>query len=310
MADTRYYRIAPKIWRHAMTHQWKPTTTLVALYLLTCPHRNVAGLYVLPKPYILADLGIEETALDEALTCLVAEDFLRYDAATQVVLVVNALAYDAPENANQRKGALKYLQEVPRTALWRDLITLAETHAPTLAQDIAQLAHKRFPELFREPLPEPIPQRNGNSVSVSVAVLNNNNNNAREVYPTLEAAYVETFGGTFNPDHFRVLQSYLEDSETPLDLEVVVDAFTQCRLYAQHKSWGYVQQVLRNRVRDHLTTMALVQAAEQKRQRASEPRNRGSTPSPPVYREYEPTAERAAQVALLYDKNMPKEAVP
>lgn len=137
-----------------------------------------------------------------------------------------------------------------------------------------------------------------------------NNNNAREVYQMLEAAYVETFGGSFNPEHFKVLQNYLVDSETPLDLDVIVDAFTQCKLYAQHKNWGYVQQVLRNRVRDKLTTMALVQDAEQKRQRASEPRNRGSTPTPPPYRPFENTVEQAEQVKVLYGRQAPKEAIP
>jgi hypothetical protein len=194
MATTRYYRIAPKIWRHAKVHRWDGATCTLALYLLTCPHRNIAGLFVLPRAYIGADLPLAPDDLDRAWAQLLAEDFIRYDAATDVVLLVNALAYDAPENANQCKGAAKALTEVPATPLWRDLLAQARRYAPALGAEIARQMQERFPQLMTEPmdqrLPEPLPERlpkpfdepfpepigepigerNANSVSVTVTV--------------------------------------------------------------------------------------------------------------------------------------------
>ncbi len=192
MADTRYYRIAPKIWRHAMVHHWQTETTVLALYLLTCPHRNIAGLYVLPLAYITADLALPMEIIEAHLHILRTEDFIQYDDENQVLFLRNALAYDAPENGNQRKGAVKALQEVPGSFLWRSLWQQARCYAPEFARDVYRLMQERFPDLmtetelsdtqinlpmpeplpkqFDKPLEEPLPKQNGNPVSVTVSV--------------------------------------------------------------------------------------------------------------------------------------------
>lgn len=295
MPETRYYRIAPKIWRHAATHQWDPETTTLAMYLLTCPHRNIAGLYVLPQPYIAADLRWDSKRIDRTLRRLIAEDFVRFDPQSQVVLVTNATAYDAPENGNQRKGALKYLAEVPESPLWIDLLTQAERYAPDFAKDIQQLIAKRFPELLsqrlpepfdkpfpkrlhkafrqplakplaepmREPMREPIGERNGNPVSVPVTVsvtVTDNDNRTRE----LASSWFQIMGGTINEVQLTGLDEYLDDAEVPLDLAVVIDAMKEAAK-AGKRTWHYLEGILRRRRDQGLTTMDRVTAAEAER---------------------------------------------
>lgn len=174
MAETRYYRIAPKFWRHAVARQWTDPVGYLALYVLTTPHRNIAGLYYLPLPYIMADMGWDREKTARNLEVLCHEDFVRYDAQSHVIFLVNALAYDAPENANQRKGAIKALAEVPYSPLWRDLLTQAQQHSQQFADAVRELLSQRFPKLlpepFDKPLPEPIGEQNGNSVAVAVTV--------------------------------------------------------------------------------------------------------------------------------------------
>ncbi len=291
MADTRYYRIAPKIWRHAMLHRWTTETTLLAIYLLTSPHRNAAGLYVMPRSYMLADLGYPEDVLDNALDTLIAEDVVRYDTAAQVVLLVKGLAYDAPENPNQRKGAIKYLAEVPDTPLWADLLALADRYAPTLAQDIRELMAQQYPERLAEPLPEPLPEpfaqplpepvRNTVSVSVTVSESESektdHDDHAR--VRTLEQGWFNAMGATLNKVQLDALDDYLDDPVHPLPLDVVCDAMNTAAEWGHRKDWGYFIGILDKRRDQGLITLALVREADAQRKTRKASR---ASPAPPT----------------------------
>ena len=53
----------------------------------------------------------------QALAQLSADGFVKYDHAARVVFLPRALVYQAPENPNQRKAAIKSLLGLPRTPL-------------------------------------------------------------------------------------------------------------------------------------------------------------------------------------------------
>lgn len=131
-SKTRYYRVAPKVWRHAKKAGWGDRETLLALYLLTCPHRNMAGLYYLPREYMQADLGWDAALVSDTLAALEDDDFLAYDYEAGVVLILNARAYDAPDNPNQVKAAMRQLEELPATPLLAALAGSALEHCPEL----------------------------------------------------------------------------------------------------------------------------------------------------------------------------------
>ena len=286
MSDTRYYRVAPKIWRHAAANQWPHEVSLLALYLLTSPHRNIAGLYYLPLPYIMADLGFDRETLASAMGTLIAEDFARYDETAQVVLIVNALSYDAPENTNQRKGAIKALHEVPETPLWCDLYALAQPHNEGFANDIAELLAKRFPKLLRQPLPKPDSELNANTVTVSVTVTDqtNNDDNAHEredgeaapepevlrleftpkQVALLTKAWESKMGGTAPSLFIDRMKTFREANGRPLDIEVFEWAIDQCVKY-EKRTLAYLEKVLTNcQARGHTS---LVQVLAYERQR-------------------------------------------
>jgi hypothetical protein len=142
-----YYRVSPKFWTDPALRGCSDDARLLALYLLTGPHRRLEGLFRLPKPYICADLGWSAERLAEPFVELLAIGFLRYDETAQVALVVNALKYQAPENDNQVTAALKQLDELPDTPLTSDFQRLAGRYCERLA--------KRLPERFGKPIPEP-----------------------------------------------------------------------------------------------------------------------------------------------------------
>src|SRR5215510_14861496 len=146
----RYNRIDQRFWTDRAVRGWTDDAKLLALYLLTSPHRATEGLFRLPKAYIQADLEWSAERLGQPFRQLLESRFLDYDDDAQVVLIRNALKYQPLQNDNQVTAALKALEELPPTRLAWDLRQLAEQFCQRLA--------KRLPEGFGEPpTPSPAP---------------------------------------------------------------------------------------------------------------------------------------------------------
>jgi hypothetical protein len=135
-----YYPISPMFWKDEKVRVWLAAehdrTVLLALYLLTCRHRNLEGLYLLPWGYAETDLGWEADCVAEQSARLLDEGFIEYDTAAEVVFVRNALKYQAPKSPTQLKGAINALKEVPPTPLLGSLSEVAKKHAPELRKEI------------------------------------------------------------------------------------------------------------------------------------------------------------------------------
>ena len=144
----RYYPISPLFWSDSKVRSWGPETTLLALYLLTCEHRNLEGLYRLPLPYIEADLSWTSELVRETLAYLEDQGFVLYDPFSQVVLVKRALKYHQPVTDKQIQGAINALQEVPDTTLWDAFVEAARRYAPQLAERLGMPS-----ESHSEPIP-------------------------------------------------------------------------------------------------------------------------------------------------------------
>lgn len=132
----RYYPVSPQFWTDPKVRQWDDSARTLALYLLTCPHRNLEGLYRLPLSYVTADLDWPMQKLREALRQLEEDDFLLRDKTTDVVLIRRALKYQAPKSAKQIKGAITALAEVPMSTVHSAFLEACQTYAPTLADAI------------------------------------------------------------------------------------------------------------------------------------------------------------------------------
>lgn len=141
----RYWRVSPKFW--ASTQGWSDDAKIVALYLLTGPHRTTEGLFRLPKAYAAADLGWSPQRLAKPFGELLSEGFIEYDDRASVCLIMKALDYQAPENPNQVTAALRKLADLPENALTSTFKGLAERYCEPLAQAL--------PEGFGEPIGEP-----------------------------------------------------------------------------------------------------------------------------------------------------------
>ena len=105
----RYYRVGPSFWSDPAVVALSDDGRLLALYLLTCPHRTSEGLFRLPKAYATADLQWSMERLAEPFGQLLANGFIEYDVDAQVCLIVAALKWQAPVNENVAKAAVARL---------------------------------------------------------------------------------------------------------------------------------------------------------------------------------------------------------
>lgn len=135
-----YYPVSPMFWRDEEVRAWLAAgldrTVLLALYLLTCRHRNLEGLYLLPWGWVETDLGWEADCVGEQAARLMDARFIEYDEGPEVVFVRNALKYQQPKSKPQLKGAINALREVPPNALLPALTEVARDHAPELHKEI------------------------------------------------------------------------------------------------------------------------------------------------------------------------------
>jgi len=140
-----YWRVSPAFWTDEKVVEWDQDTRYLALYILTCPHRNLEGLFRLPKGYILDDLGWDADRLAEPFQQLLDEGFMEYDGRARLCLIVNALQYQAPDNEDHAKAGVKQLAELPKSGLFRRLLELAEVYRPVLAKVLLAQMPDRYP---------------------------------------------------------------------------------------------------------------------------------------------------------------------
>lgn len=138
MTDT-YHRVYSRIW----DEPWHEDTRTLALYVLTCKHKRMEGLYRLPLEYVTGDLGWPMGKVRKHLSILESNGTLRYDHKAKVVWIVKALKIQAP-NENQAKYAAKALRALPPTSLFEAFAEACAAQAPTLTRILSE----EFPEAF------------------------------------------------------------------------------------------------------------------------------------------------------------------
>lgn len=131
-----HYRVSPKFWLKARKRGWTDEQTTLGLYLLTCEHRNLEGLYRLPKPYAAADLGWPLEKLETALAVVCSSGFAAYDEDAEMVLIPKALKHQAPSTDRHVQGAIAQLERIPHTTLWDGFRIACQSHCPKLADAI------------------------------------------------------------------------------------------------------------------------------------------------------------------------------
>lgn len=100
---------------------------MLALYLMTCSHNTIAGVFRLPDGYIAEDMGWNSERVSKGFAELSRNGFAERCHETKWVWVIKHLEWNPPENPNQWKAAGKVCHTIPETCSWRNRFLESET---------------------------------------------------------------------------------------------------------------------------------------------------------------------------------------
>lgn len=125
----RYSRVPSSFWTDKIYSKWNDEVKLAALYVTTCSHRHLEGIYTLPPEYACADLRWSSNNWKRSLTVLQISNFVKWDPLTNIILIVDALRFQAPENDNQTDGAIRRILDLPESPLIQEFCAIALDHS-------------------------------------------------------------------------------------------------------------------------------------------------------------------------------------
>jgi hypothetical protein len=114
-----YGKVFSRIWESADFRALSEDGRTLVLYLLTCQHGTIAGVFRVPDGYACEDLQWTPERVAEGFANVSAKGFATRCEATKWVWVAKFLEWNPPENPNQRKAASKVAQSVPDGCSWR-----------------------------------------------------------------------------------------------------------------------------------------------------------------------------------------------
>jgi len=153
--ESPYARVKRRIWHTARFRELSGGARELFFYIMTCPHGNILGMFVLRPGYAMDDLQLtNRKQFTEPLHELLDKGLIKYDPKTEIVLDVEHFDKNPLENPNQVKAAISKLEELPKTILFQDLKLLVE----------------QLGKPFTKPLIERLCQRLGEPVTVTGTV--------------------------------------------------------------------------------------------------------------------------------------------
>lgn len=126
-----YGKVAPQFWIGQTGKELKAAgheAVIVGLYLMTCPHANMIGLYYLPVLYIAHETGLGLEGAKKGLERACEAGFCTYDEDSEYVLVHAMARFQiAPSlkaSDNRCKGAASELENCPNPSLRRKFFSI------------------------------------------------------------------------------------------------------------------------------------------------------------------------------------------
>lgn len=142
-----YTKIEDGLWRKMKQAKLSETAKILYLYLFTCPHRNMVGLYYIPFAYCSADLDMKPETVSEGFQELQNAGLLLYDEAEEMVLLPDFLRVNPLDNANVEKKACAIFSELPETQLFEYFAAILEQlpkPCPHLLETVSERYAKRY----------------------------------------------------------------------------------------------------------------------------------------------------------------------
>ena len=117
-----YGSVSPRFWigETGKALRGQPEAQVLALYLMTCPHANMIGVFHCPVLYMAHETGLGMEVASKALASLTKAGFCDYDEASETVFVVRMAAHQVGEQLKaDDKRVLGVRKEYERIAVAR-----------------------------------------------------------------------------------------------------------------------------------------------------------------------------------------------
>jgi len=124
----RYQRLAETFWTVVKSRGWADDEIILFLYILSSKHRTLEGFFVLPVPYIVADLVWKQRRVHKSMNILIKNGVIAYDSSAEVLLIKNSLKYQTPDSSNVVSAVIARVKRLPKTILLNEFIALAKVH--------------------------------------------------------------------------------------------------------------------------------------------------------------------------------------
>lgn len=152
-----YGKVKDTFWTDKKIRSLSDDAKMLALYLMTGPHRNILGCMRVPSGYITEDLGWASERLADAIAMLCQCRFIcRDDDGWTIIL--NQLKHDPIKVPNHARAAIALANTVPHESI------VYQELAPRLSSslDAIKMASEWHPQAIvipePSPLPEPLPE--------------------------------------------------------------------------------------------------------------------------------------------------------
>lgn len=141
-----YGKVFSRIWESQDFRALSEDGRSLVLYLLTCQHGTIAGVFRVPDGYACEDLQWSSERVAKGFSNLNEKGFATRCEVTKWVWVTKYLEWNKPENPNQCIAARKVAQSVPDQCTWKPAFMRA--CGPSLGIELPAAA---------EPLTNPLP---------------------------------------------------------------------------------------------------------------------------------------------------------
>ena len=125
-----FRKIETRLWHDEKVRVMTSDTKLLWLYLLTGPHSNSLGCYVISKATIADDLDWPLPKLERTFSELLAKNLIQYDVPTRLLFIINYLKHNAKfENIATKSAAVRQFYALPKSSVLEAFLECAKTHA-------------------------------------------------------------------------------------------------------------------------------------------------------------------------------------
>lgn len=114
-----YGKVFSRIWESADFRALTEDGRALVMYLLTCQHGTIAGVFRVPDGYACEDLQWTVERVAKAFDDVLRKGFANRCGTSKWVWVIKFLEWNPPENPNQRKAAAKVANSVPADCCWK-----------------------------------------------------------------------------------------------------------------------------------------------------------------------------------------------